>query len=59
LIWRSAIVAGYVAIALVFSFVFGGGWDVFAFFAVWALVWLVFSLLWGRAERIRKTLLKR
>jgi hypothetical protein len=59
MIWRYAIMAGYVAVALVFSFVFGGGLIVLGFFALWALVWLVFSVLWGRAERIRQALLKR
>jgi hypothetical protein len=58
-IWRSVIVAGYIAGALTFSFVFGGGLVVLMFFAVWGLVWLAFSLFWGWADRTRRALLKR
>jgi hypothetical protein len=58
-IWRSLVMAGYLAIALVFSFVFGGGLIVLGFFALWAFIWLVFSVLMGRAQRIRRSLLKR
>jgi hypothetical protein len=57
-IWRSVVVAAYVACALVFSFVFGGGTVVLAFFAVWGLVWLVFSLFWAWADGVRCRLLR-
>ena len=59
MIWRALVMAGYLAIALVFSFVFGGGLIVLGFFALWAFIWLVFSVLMGRAQRIRRSLLKR
>jgi hypothetical protein len=57
--WRSAVLGGYVAWALVCSFVFGGGAVVLAFFAVWGAVWLAFSLFWRWAERARRLLLRR
>jgi hypothetical protein len=41
-IWRSATVAGYVALALTFSFVFDGGLIVLVFFCVWGFIWLAF-----------------
>ena len=59
MIWRSAVVAAYVAAALAFSFVFGGGLVVLAFFAVWGAVWLAFSLFWAWADGVRRVLLKR
>ena len=45
MVWRSAVVAGYVAWALVCSFVLGGGLVVLGFFAVWAAVWLAFEVI--------------
>jgi hypothetical protein len=56
-IWRSIVVASYIALALIFSF--GGGLVVLMFFAVWGFVWLGFSLFWGWADRVRRTLLHR
>jgi hypothetical protein len=32
---------------------------VLMFFAVWGFVWLGFSLFWGWADRVRRTLLHR
>lgn len=58
-IWRSAIVAGYIAFALTSSFVLGGGLVVLMFFAVWGLVWLAFSLFAAWADRVRRLLLQR
>jgi hypothetical protein len=58
-IWRSVIVAGYIACALTFSFVFDGGLIVLAFFSVWGLVWLAFSLFSRWAERARRHLAQR
>ena len=58
MIWRSVVVAAYVACALVFSFVFGGGTAVLASFAVRGLVWLVFSLFWAWADGVRRGLLR-
>jgi hypothetical protein len=58
-IWRSAIVAGYLAAALTFSFVFGGGLVVLMFFGVWGFVWLAFSLFWRWADRSRRLLVQR
>jgi len=56
-IWRSAIVAFYVACALVFSLLLGGGLVVLVFFGVWGLAWLAFSLFWSWADRARRKLL--
>jgi hypothetical protein len=58
-IWRSIVVAGYIAFALVFSFALGGGLVLLMFFAVWGIVWLVFSLFWSWADETRRHLLKR
>jgi hypothetical protein len=58
-IWRSAVVAVYLASALVFSFVFHGGLIVLGFMCVWALVWLAFSLFWRWADEERRHLLHR
>jgi hypothetical protein len=58
-IWRSVIVAGYVAAALTFSFVFGGGLVMLMFFSVWGLVWLAFSLIWRWADQARRLLVQR
>jgi hypothetical protein len=57
--WRSAVVGGYVAWALVCTFVFGGGATVLVFFAVWGGVWLAFSLFWRWADGTRRLLLRK
>jgi hypothetical protein len=57
--WRSALVTGYVALALICSFVLGGGLAVLAFFGIWAAVWLGFSLFWRWADGTRRTLLRK
>jgi hypothetical protein len=59
MVWRSLVVAGYVAFALVCTFVLGGGTFVLVFFIVWGGVWLGFSLFWSWADQARKALLKR
>ena len=59
MVWRSAVVAGYVAWALVCSFVLGGGLVVLGFFAVWAAVWLAFSGFWRWADESRRLILGR
>jgi hypothetical protein len=59
MIWRSLVVAGYVAVALVFAFVFGGGWVVLLFFGVWGGVWLGFSLFWRSADEARRKLIRK
>jgi hypothetical protein len=59
LLWRSAVVVGYVGWALVCSFVFGGGLTVLAFFGVWAGVWVAFSIFWWWADETRTVLLRR
>jgi hypothetical protein len=58
-IWRSAVVAGYIAWALICSFVLGGGLVVLLFFCVWGFVWLAFSLFWAWADDARRVLLRR
>jgi hypothetical protein len=50
-IWRSVIVAGYVALALTFSFLFGGGLIVLLFF--------FFSLFWRWADEAQRRILQR
>jgi hypothetical protein len=57
--WRSAVVLGYVAWALVWSFVLGGGLVVLAFFAVWVGIWLAFSGFWRWADERRRLILRR
>ena len=59
LIWRSALIGGYVAWALACSFVFGGGPVFLFFFAVWGGTWLLFSLFWRWADGTRRTVLRR
>ena len=59
MIWRSAVLAAYVALALVFGFVLGGGIWIVLFFAVWGGVWLGFSLFWGWAQAARRALLRK
>jgi hypothetical protein len=58
-IWRSALLAAYIGLGIVFGVVLGGGWVVLFFFTVWGGVWLGFSLFWGWADRARSALMKR
>jgi hypothetical protein len=47
-IWRSVIVAAYVALAILVGVAYGGrGLLVLFFFYVWAGAWAVFLLVWG------------
>ena len=57
--WRAAVVLGYVAWALVCSFVLGGGLAVLTLFTVWGGVWLAFSGFWRWADERRRLLLRR
>jgi hypothetical protein len=51
-IWRSAIVAAYVALAIVVGVAYGlQGLAVLSFFYFWAVAWVVFVLAWGWAAR--------
>ena len=51
-IWRSAIVAGYIALAIVIGIAYGGrGLAILLFFYFWAGAWGVFLLVWGWAAR--------
>jgi hypothetical protein len=51
-IWRSAIVAGYVAFAIVIGIAYGGrGLVVLFYFYFWAGAWVAFLLVWGWAAR--------
>ena len=51
-IWRSAIVAAYVALAILVGIAYGGsGLTTLFFFYLWAGAWFVFALVWGRAAR--------
>jgi hypothetical protein len=51
-IWRSAIIAGYVALAIVIGVAYGGrGLAVLAFFYFWAIAWVAYLLVWGWAAR--------
>jgi hypothetical protein len=59
MIWRSALLAAYVALGLVFGIVLGGGWVVVMFFAVWGGVWLGFSLFWRWADAARRALMRK
>jgi len=59
LVWRSAVVGGYIGWALLCTFALGGGLTVLAFFGVWAGIWLAFSVFWRWADETRKTLLRR
>jgi hypothetical protein len=56
---RTIALLAYTAIALVLSFPLGGGLDVLLFFAVWAVVWIAFSLFWRWADDTRRGLLRR
>jgi len=58
-IWRTIVLGAYVAVGLVFGLVFGGGWVVIMFFAVWGFVWLGFSQFWAWADNARRALLRR
>jgi hypothetical protein len=51
-IWRSTIVAGYVALAIVIGIAYGGrGVATLSFFYFWPAAWLVFLGAWGWAAR--------
>ena len=51
-IWRSAIVAVYVVLAILVGVAYGGGGlTILFFFYLWAGAWLVFALVWGHAAR--------
>jgi hypothetical protein len=51
-IWRSAIVAGYIAFAIVIGVAYGGrGLAILSFFYFWAGAWVVFLLMWSWAAR--------
>lgn len=58
-VWRTAIIIGHVAFALVASFVLGGGLVVLTFFVVWWLAWLAFAVFGSWADRVRRELLRR
>jgi hypothetical protein len=52
MIWRSVIVAGYVALAILVAIAYGGrGLATLFFFYFTAGAWVVFLLVWGRAAR--------
>jgi hypothetical protein len=52
MIWRSVIVAGYVALAIVIGVAYGArGLEVLFFYYFWAGGWFAFILVWGRAAR--------
>ena len=52
MIWRSAIVAGYIALAIVVGIAYGAsGLMILLFFYLWAGAWVVFLLVWGWAAR--------
>jgi hypothetical protein len=51
-IWRSVIVAGYIALAIVIGVAYGGrGLAILSFFYFWAGAWVIFLLAWGWAAR--------
>jgi hypothetical protein len=51
-IWRTAILAAYVALAIAVGVAYGGrGLLILLFFYSWAAVWGVFFLIWGWAAR--------
>jgi len=51
-IWRSAIIAGYVAFAILIGVAYGSrGLVILGFYYVWAGAWAAFLLLWGWAAR--------
>jgi hypothetical protein len=52
MIWRSVIVAGYVALAILVGIAYGShGLAILSFFYFWAGAWVVFVLVWGWAAR--------
>lgn len=52
MVWRSAILASYVALAVVVGVAYGGrGLLVLSFFYLWAGAWAIFLLAWGWAAR--------
>jgi hypothetical protein len=51
-IWRSAIVAGYIALAIVIGIAYGGrGLTVLFFYYFCAGAWVAFVVVWGRVAR--------
>ena len=52
MIWRSVIVAGYIALAIVIGVAYGTrGLFILSFFYFWAGAWVVFLLAWGWAAQ--------
>lgn len=52
MIWRAAIIAAYVALAIVVGVAYGaGGLIVLAYFYFLAGSWVVFLIVWGRVAR--------
>ena len=52
MIWRSTIIAGYVAPAIVIGIADGArGLAILGFFYMWAAAWVIFFLVWGWAAR--------
>jgi hypothetical protein len=50
--WRSTIVAGYVAFAILIGVAYGlRGLAILLYFYFWAGAWVVFLLVWGQAAR--------
>ena len=50
MVWRSAIVAGYIALAIAVGIAYGGrGLVILSFAYFWAAAWVVFLLAWGWA----------
>jgi hypothetical protein len=51
-IWRSVIIAGYVALAILVGVAYGGrGLETLLFFYFYAGAWVVFLLAWNWASR--------
>lgn len=51
-IWRAAIIAGYVALAVLIGFAYGGrGLAILFFLYFWAGAWAAFILAWNWASR--------
>jgi hypothetical protein len=51
-IWRSATVAGYIALAILVGVVYGGrGLAILLFCYFWAAAWVAFALAWGWTAR--------
>ena len=52
MIWRSAIVAAYIALAILIAVAYGvRGLAILSFFYFWAGSWVAFLLVWGWAAR--------